>query len=248
MNVALFQADPGYPSIRYFFATAIPLMILTLLGWYAVKHFLARRRQTPYQRGIYEQFFFELATAYPRLWSRSGPNEDIEPVTGVDRFKWRLVTLWNDPSRTIRAGAGGDGAEYDDLGSWSRIKRTLTKRWISQMRVSEKDMGSSSSTTLEEGGRDTYSHVEHKEPEQRSHIMRTAAKVDLPGGMLEVPSSPEGVTTTTFMSMETTASRRGSAGSVSGSSTNRNSGIMIEEEPSTWLKDYGVKPGNFMLY
>lgn len=114
------------------------------------------------------------------------------------------------------------------------------------MRVSEKDIASSSSMTLEEGGSDSYSHIEHKEPEQRARIMRTAATGDLPGGMLEVPSSPEGgVTTTTFMSMETMASRRGST---SGSSANRNSGIMIEEEPSTWLKDYGVKPGNVMLY
>lgn len=68
MNVDIFKSDP---DVKYYFASALPMMFVVLGGWYLIKHFLARRRQTPYQRGIYEHLFFELATTYPRLWSRS---------------------------------------------------------------------------------------------------------------------------------------------------------------------------------
>ena len=97
MNVDIFQSDP---DVKYYFASAIPMMALVLIGWYIIKHALARRRQTPYQRGIYEHLFFELATAYPRLWSRSGPNENIRPQNTLDRVRWRLITFWNESTKT----------------------------------------------------------------------------------------------------------------------------------------------------
>lgn len=245
MNVDIFQSTPGYPSIRYYFASAVPMMVLTLLGWYVIKHFLARRRQTPYQRGIYEHLFFQLAIAYPTLWSRSGPNEQVEPKNTLDRLRWRLVTRWNDPAKTVRAGTGDEDAEYDDLGAWSRFKRTLTRRWTSQIRIPDTGIGSST-TTLEEGGGDPISHVEHKEPEEAARFMLTSATGDLSGGMLEVPTAP--VAASTFMRRQTIVSRPSSAGSKSGSSPNRNSGIMVEEEPSTWLRDYGVGVNDVTLY
>lgn len=97
MNVDIFKSDP---DVKYYFASAVPMMVVVLVGWYFIKHFLARRRQTPYQRGIYENLFFELATSYPRLWSRSGPNDNISPQTKLDRAKWRLITFWNDSAKT----------------------------------------------------------------------------------------------------------------------------------------------------
>lgn len=71
MNVDIFESEP---DVKYYFASAV-LMMVVLVGWYFKKHLLARRRQTPYQGGIYEHLFFELATTYPRLRSRSGPND-----------------------------------------------------------------------------------------------------------------------------------------------------------------------------
>ncbi len=43
MNVDIFKSDP---DVRYYFASAIPMMAVVLVGWYFIKHFLARRRQT----------------------------------------------------------------------------------------------------------------------------------------------------------------------------------------------------------
>ena len=256
MNVDIFQSGPGYPSIRYYFASAVPMMVLTLLGWYFIKHALARQRQTPYQRGIYEHLFFELATAYPRLWSRSGPNEDVAAQGTIDRLKWRLLTLWNDPAKTVRAGAAGSGedAEYDDLGAWSRLKRTLTRRWTSQIQVQDDRPIEFSSMTLEAGvGESSNGDIHDEKPVPVAmQFMRTAATGDhVPdgggSGMLEVPMAwdPESSFT---MRQRIAAERPSSAGSGTSSGGNRNSGIMVEEEPSTWLKDYGVRRGDVGLY
>ncbi len=43
MNVDIFKS---YPDVRYYFASAVPMMVVVLVGWYFIKHFLARRRQT----------------------------------------------------------------------------------------------------------------------------------------------------------------------------------------------------------
>lgn len=43
MNVDIFQSDP---DVKYYFASAVPLMAVVLVGWYIVKHALAKRRQT----------------------------------------------------------------------------------------------------------------------------------------------------------------------------------------------------------
>ncbi len=108
---------------------------------------------------------------------------------------------------------------------------------------------SSSTTTLEEGGGELTSHVEHKAPEQAAQFMRTAATGELPGGMLEVPTSAEVAgAAAVFTRMQTVGSRPGSEGSKGGSGSSRNSGIMVEEEPSTWLKDYGGKGDDVAMY
>lgn len=235
MNVDIFHNDP---SIRWYFASAIPMMVLVLFLWYFIKHFLARRRQTPYQRGIYEHLFFELATAYPRLWSRSGPNEHVTPQNWLDRLKWRLIMFWNDSKKTIQKGSVD--SEYDDLGAWARLKRTLTRRWTYQIRVADIDLGPST-TTLEGGvaASQTSFEIERKDAAQPTSVqfMRTSATGDLPGGMLEVPM-PE----STFTRRYTVPSSRptSSAGKESsGGSSKRDSGLMVEEEPAEWLKEWG---------
>ncbi|KAK4692306.1 hypothetical protein P7C71_g4873, partial [Lecanoromycetidae sp. Uapishka_2] len=237
MNVDVFKNDP---SIRWYFASSIPMMFIVLVLWYFIKHFLARQRQTPYSRGIYEHLFFELATAYPRLWSRSGPIEQLEPRNTLDRLKWRLIVFWNTSAKTVRAGMSDQDAEYDDLGAWSRFKRTLTRRWTSQIRL---DHVSSppSSTTLEEGGADQSTFGDEADIDLKPRIVRTSVTGDMPGGMLEVPTP-----LTTFMRTQNTTPRPSSSGSKS--SGNRNSGVMVEEEPSTWLQDYGVKLNDATLY
>ena len=43
------------------------MLVFVLCAWYLLKHFIAARRQTPYQRGIYEHLFYDLAVAYPNV-------------------------------------------------------------------------------------------------------------------------------------------------------------------------------------
>ena len=43
MNVDIFKSD----QVKYYFASAIPMMVVVLAGWYLIKHVLAQTRQTP---------------------------------------------------------------------------------------------------------------------------------------------------------------------------------------------------------
>ena len=219
------------------------MMVFVLVLWYIVKHFLASRRQTPYQRGIYEQFFYQLANAYPQLWTRSGPDDNVRPDGLLDRLKWDLVTLWNDPAKTI--GKGDQDEAYDDLGAVARLKRTHTRQWTSQIRVSER--GSEESITKLEAGDSSGSTMVQEskpQPQPTALFMRTSATGDLPGGMVEVPDA---VPASAFIRKQNVVSRPSSAED-GRTSSNRNSGIMVEEEPSTWLRDYGVKINDVSLY
>lgn len=103
-----------------------------------------------------------------------------------------------------------------------------------------------STATLEAGGGSDSSIQPEKEkqPVQAAHFMRTSAMGDLPGGTLEVQGA---VPASTLERRQTVVSRPNSAGSDQ-SSPNRNSGVMVEEEPSTWLRDYGVKINGVTLY
>jgi CorA-like Mg2+ transporter protein len=131
MNVDTFN---NHPSVKWYFIVSVPFMLLVLAGWYLMKHILARQRQTPYQRGIYEAFFHDMATRYPALWSRVGPREYVVPRTRLDRWRWWLIRRWMRPDRTIKAGqANADTAGPDDLSSWSQCKRYLIRKWTEQI-------------------------------------------------------------------------------------------------------------------
>lgn len=138
MNVDLFGGDGNtYPSVGWYFLAASILMIFVLLLWYCVKHSLQRRRQTPYQRGVYEHLFNDLEDQYPNLWTSGGAADDIEPVNFTDRLKWRLLKRWFAPDKTVNkrlySSLAGDGDT--GLGAWAGFKRYLLRRWLPTIRL-----------------------------------------------------------------------------------------------------------------
>lgn len=245
MNVDTFKQDP---NIRWYFIAAVPMMALVLILWYAVKHYLATDRQTPYQRGIYEHLFQDLAAKYPRLWSDSGPRNVVRLDSAIDRMKWRLVLYWNSPGKTINAGSIGEDAQYDDdLGAWSRCKRNLTRRWTSQIQGNSKSdiRIPSAIDSLEDG-------VGSGAP-----IVTTGAVEGTE--LLPIPTSPENVQRNlkihsailkagTILKSQRRAGESSTPGSLverpsskDSSSGKRNSGVMVEEERTSWLKDLGER-------
>ncbi|KAF2478000.1 uncharacterized protein BDR25DRAFT_338695 [Lindgomyces ingoldianus] len=130
MNVDTFEPNP---SIKWWFITSVPLMLVVIFLWYGVKHTLASQRQDPLRRGVYESLFHTLANDHPTLWGRRGPRPGIVPVGWWSGVKWRLITTWFDPERTIAAKGYDPGDE--ELGVWSRVKRYLVKRWLGRITV-----------------------------------------------------------------------------------------------------------------
>lgn len=69
-------------------------------------------------------------------------------------------------------------------------------------------------------------------------FMRTSATGDLPGGMLEVPM-PESTFTRRYTVPSTSRPTSSAGKESSGGSSKRDSGLMVEEEPAEWLKEWG---------
>lgn len=149
MNVSTFEGEdngdssPTLPSIKYYFIAAVVMMMLVLILWYTVKHCLAAQRYTPYQRGIYEHLFHDLAVHHPRLWTCGGPQPHIRPLGFFNRVRWRLLQKWFDPKHTTERrtpdpdeDAGGSG-----LGVWARMKRLLARRWLKRMNFEVEAVG-----------------------------------------------------------------------------------------------------------
>lgn len=228
MNVDLF--NPGDPSVRWYFASAIPMMVLVLFLWYFIKHALAAERQTPYQRGIYENMFYQMAQGHPQLWSRSGPRSEFSPRTPLGKLKWRLIVWWNRPEKTIRSGK--QDSEYDDLGAVESFKRMLTRRWTSQITVYENEAASSSTSTLQD-----FSTVVQGKTAGDEVVYNPPPDDELPAGMLEVPvhQAPPQMMSRIVQPRPSSASPRPSS---RGSSGNRNSGIMVEEEGPDFLQGW----------
>jgi hypothetical protein len=173
MNVDAFSHDP---STKWYFIVSVPFMLLVLAAWYIIKHILARQRQAPYQRGIYESFFHDLAVRYPILWSRLGPRDSITPRTRLDRWKWWLILRWTRPERTIKVShANANTAGPDDLSRWSKCKRHLIRKWTDDI------------TTFKTGTGDTQLLDDETDLELGSalaHGLRGATE------MLTVPGQP----------------------------------------------------------
>jgi hypothetical protein len=153
MNVDIFQ---GFPSIGWYFLTAVVLMILgklrssknmtyrnlltigppVLVLWFTVKHSLQRARQTPYERGLYERLFEELEDQYPNLWSSRGAASNVTPETLTGRWKWVLLKRWFAPERTIdniQYSTLTAGEDMEPVGHVNKLKRFLLRRWLSQI-------------------------------------------------------------------------------------------------------------------
>ncbi|KAF1939585.1 hypothetical protein EJ02DRAFT_381455 [Clathrospora elynae] len=130
MNVDTFENNP---DIKWWFVTSVPVLVVVVLLWYAVKHNLASQRQNPMRRGVYEALYHELATEYDTLWTRGGPRGDVVPVGWWGGVKWRLVTNWFSGEK-LRLRAEYDPAT-EEFGMWSRVKRGLAKRWLRELAV-----------------------------------------------------------------------------------------------------------------
>lgn len=130
MNVDTFE---GNPSIKWFFITSIPVLIVVLVLWYSVKHSLSTQRQNPLRRGVYESLYQDLSTDYPHLWTRRGPKPDLTMVGMFGLIKWRLVTRWFGSDKLHKKGDYNPAV--DEFSFWSRIKRYLVRRWLPELRI-----------------------------------------------------------------------------------------------------------------
>lgn len=148
MNVDLFEQNP---KIKWYFITVFPFvsshppprgiphthlpppqMILVIVSWYTLKHLLARHRQTPQQRGIYEAFYVDLHNRRPELWTRQGPRDYVKPATRVSRIKWWLMLRWAKTNRIQPRSLTDD----EPIGAWNRVKRYFVAKWTTQIELS----------------------------------------------------------------------------------------------------------------
>jgi len=130
MNVDTFE---GNPSIKWWFVATVPLFVVVFTSWYGVKHSLASQRQDPLRRGVYESLYNDLSKDHPTLWTRRGPRAGVIPVGWWAGVKWRLMTGWFDAERTVLAKGYDPGDE--ELGSLSRLRRYLVRRWLVDLPV-----------------------------------------------------------------------------------------------------------------
>ncbi|KAF8472021.1 hypothetical protein BDZ91DRAFT_717042 [Kalaharituber pfeilii] len=145
MNVETFAGE-GTPSIKWFFIIVIPFFAIVLIGWYILKHRLARHRRAPMQRGWYEALFTQLQEENPTLWSRQGPREYVEPVDWVSRMKWRIIKQWTNEKALPKPG---DSEE--PIGAWNRIKQFLIKKWTKEIKIKRTDRRSPETEDMELG-------------------------------------------------------------------------------------------------
>ena len=208
------------PSIMWLFISAVPLMVVVLASWFILKHSIQRSRQTPYSRGIYEQLFYQLATAHPLLWSRTGPRPYIVPQGRLQRWKWWLIVYWSAPEKTIRTENTED--QFDGLGGWSRLKRQLIQRWTAQMKLVPAE-------SVEEEAKTEAGPVIATGVERFNEMVIPAIQVpfNLNQRVASISGSPR-------------KSESPARPSSQGSSAGRNSGVMVEEERPDWL---GSPPG-----
>ncbi|KAK2757958.1 hypothetical protein FQN54_004364 [Arachnomyces sp. PD_36] len=246
MNVDTFSENP---SIKWYFIASVPFMACILALWYIMKHVLARERQTPYQRGIYESFFHDMATNHPTLWSRVGPRDYIQPRSRMDKIKWLLIRRWSAPEKTIKPTSDHETKPEDDLGAVSKMKRYFIRRWTSQIKAREKLTDAELSL---EDGEDNIS-----EPEKPDNIVPAGI-----AGAMEVLSAPatESMATKRLTVPDDTRNqqlvaewpepedrtpqsgvRRSRRRSRRSSSAARSSGVLVEEEDWHWLHEQGTE-------
>lgn len=230
-------------------------MLLILALWFILKHYWAKRRQTPYQRGIYEHLFHDLSNTHPRLWSRSGPRPNVQPSGFLDQIKWRLIAHWTQPSRTIALKPLEDDDDVDDiLGSFSRLKRYWMRKWTAEIEDNQtqnsEEAGVESYDLMERGDASSPSNAvittttqqsisppqpqaqqehEHEEEQQQQQQQQPVFT-----NFLKLPL-PRPNILRAGMEDQFRPSTRSSAGT-----GNRNSGILVEEKELGWLKPFFI--------
>lgn len=247
MNVDTFSGDP---SIKWYFIASVPFMLCVLITWFLWKHALTAQQNTPYRRGIYENFFNDLANASPALWSQTGPRNYVVPKGRLAKIKWYLIRRWSAPDRTIGTSNSAAAAQ-DDLGVISRIKRQLIWRWTTEIAKSE---GSTeqSSLALESGetimadNSDAYSVV--------ADGLANATEMAVVPAVPTIETAFEDSKPLAALAAEQehcetpTGLRRLSFRSHSrGSSNGKNSGILVEEEDWQWLSQRGREGKEWVL-
>ena len=218
MQVSVFDS---HPSVKWYFIAAVPMMLAVFSSWFLFKRFSEGATQNPYTRGVYEQMFQDMAASYPGLWTREGPLQSARLRGGPDRIKWWLIKRWTSPKRTGNLQAGE--SVFDGLGTWSRFKRHMMKRWTAQIQTTDMLLYSTS-------------------PE----LGKTTTEADTPGvfhpadaetkmGSLQVPFN-----LAQRVSIAADSARRSSSAgrrNSKESSAGRNSGVMVEEERLDWLEN-----------
>ncbi|KAJ4346547.1 uncharacterized protein N0V89_010478 [Didymosphaeria variabile] len=131
MNVDTFSENP---SIKYFLIAVVALFTVVIALWYMMKHTLSSQHQETLRRGVYERLYYELSSKHPTLWTRRGPRHGVVPVGWWAGVKWRFVTHWFNSERTVLATRPDDPAEHE-LGTWSRTKNYLARRWLATLPV-----------------------------------------------------------------------------------------------------------------
>lgn len=247
MNVDTFKDDP---SIKWYFIATVPFMLIVLILWYIIKHYLAGRRQTPHQRGIYENFFNEMANENPSLWSRMGPRDYVVPDGILARLKWRFIKTWSAPERTILMDTDGSDGSGGDMGTMFKIKQYLIRRWTSQLRNNR----AVKATALEDGlivpedetASDTHSIVTEglagatellvvpatPAVEARIAPMLPEMATHDPSQMTKAEERLGPITPSSALSLMSSMHRRSS-------SAGRASNLLVEEEDYQWLSERG---------
>ena len=273
MNVDTFTAPQGDftpPSLKYFFIAAAPLMVTVLFGYEILQRMVARSRPDPYPRGVYERLFQELASNYPLLWSRAGPRNLLTGVSHgppndrmdsslmslpirragfirgrADALKWKMVQRWNRPSKTIGRDVREQADQFDGLSSWSRLKRSLTRRWTADIsedltnRPPEPDSAESGSA-LVNGNAQVLEETLKGEKGRAPGSMDETVHIQEPGGqgdhqMLHPTIALRARTEPIERPTSQASSRRRSS---AGSSGGARESLMVEEHQAGWL--YGV--------
>lgn len=80
--------------------------------------------------------FTELSNEYPVLWTEEGASVEVNPIGIVSRIKWRLLSYWFTPEKTIHAKTYDLDPDGDaGLGVWAKVKRSALRKWLGEIRA-----------------------------------------------------------------------------------------------------------------
>jgi hypothetical protein len=240
MNVDTFSDNV---SIKWWFIVSIPILVLVLALWYAVKHTLSTQRQNPLRRGVYEALYHELATEHSALWTRRGPRPNVVPVGWWNGLKWRLVTTWFGSDK-LKAGAKVDPAT-EEFGAWSRIKQRLVRRWLVDLPVM-----SATELPLTTQPGDNTPISRRSSVQKELSAFGQLVSIATPVAMAELdPTAASQLRTSSVTkrvtSLSPTRSDAGSGGRTS--SEGRTSGLMVEEKGGSEDERSGDEGGGTRL-